>query len=48
MAFAEDESRIMSLSCDGVVIIRDININKDEQSGKNQFSKYPFSSEVNN
>ena len=46
VAFAEDESRIMSLSCDGVVIIRDININ--EQSDINQFIKHQLTSEVNN
>ncbi len=34
VAFSEDESRIMTLSSDGVVIIRDINISDDEQDDK--------------
>jgi hypothetical protein len=34
VAFSEDESRIMTLSSDGVVIIRDIKINDNEQDDK--------------
>ncbi len=34
VAFSEDESRIMTLSSDGVVIIRDINISDNEQDDK--------------
>lgn len=34
VAFSEDESRIMTLSSDGVVIIRDINISEYEQNDK--------------
>lgn len=34
VAFSEDESRIMTLSSDGVVIIRDINISDNEQNDK--------------
>lgn len=34
VAFSEDESRIMTLSSDGVVIIRDINISDNEQDYK--------------
>lgn len=34
VAFSEDEMRIMTLSSDGVVIIRDINISDDEQDDK--------------
>jgi hypothetical protein len=34
VAFSEDEKRIMTLSYDGVVIIRDIKINNDEQNDR--------------
>ncbi|NPV10475.1 MAG: hypothetical protein HPY57_01615 [Ignavibacteria bacterium] len=34
VAFSEDESRIMTLSSDGVVIIRDINLSDNEQENK--------------
>ncbi|MCX7744444.1 MAG: hypothetical protein N2167_07760 [Flavobacteriales bacterium] len=34
VAFSEDESRIMTLSSDGVVIIRDINLSDNEQDDK--------------
>lgn len=34
VAFSDDESRIMTLSSDGVVIIRDINISDNEQNDK--------------
>jgi hypothetical protein len=34
VAFSEDESRIMTLSSDGVVIIRNINISDNENDNK--------------
>jgi hypothetical protein len=34
VAFSEDESRIMTLSSDGVVIIRDINLSDNEQNDR--------------